>query len=583
MPGIVFLVQNGVGFGHIRRTLLIASEIRRLSPKTWVGFISQAGSLLPFQGTDFPVVNFPFFHRLPSAAADHAYRISLETTLDELEPDLVVEDTYPDSWYGGCRSLTNTPRALVLRRIEPDSFDEFRRHGEFATFDRILIAQDRADFFAEAHSGPSASLVALSDRFQFVGHIFHRSSAADRARLRARYAATAERLVVVSAGAGGTHINERYPERLFTSMAAVARRTRRSGMRLRFAFVLGPYYAGKRIDTAPNVTVTEFEPDLSALLQCADVAVIRPGSNVLYESLAGDANLVVVPGLTYREHTHAWYKWLAQHHRVSICAEPRADILFEHVLGATRGVRRRGTGVDGGQSRAAKTLLGDLIRLRSPGIVTPGTRVCVILGGVRAEYHAKLKSLTARAVPSARVIAPAGERDMEIVTVAALRAMATSRSRADTPQAVLVDGSREGLPTAEELRSIGIRLVCRAHRNHAAEHDLDACALTGAEPLGIIVWNLSQIDIDRNATWVKQLSYRVSRQARREPCVGIYFACEGLARSADVGLFIKALRSWIGDTRVQPISPAQAATVLAEDRLMGLSGTESHFEIDRLS
>src|SRR5579859_4958769 len=131
MQRVVFLVQNGIGFGHIRRTLLIAEQIRLLDPNVEVIFISQANSLLLFQMSPFRVINFPFLHRLPNNAAEHVYRTLLCEILANLKPTIVVEDTYPDQWYLSVPALQDIPKILIMRRIDPLAFDEFRRQGYF--------------------------------------------------------------------------------------------------------------------------------------------------------------------------------------------------------------------------------------------------------------------------------------------------------------------------------------------------------------------------------------------------------------------------------------------------------------------
>src|SRR5229473_3920847 len=169
MQRVVFLVQNGIGFGHIRRTILIAEQIRLLSPDIEVIFISQANSLLLFQKSPFHVINFPFLHRLPNNASEHAYKVLLDEILANLKPTIVVEDTYPDQRYLSIPALQDVPKVLIMRRIDPLSFDEFRRQGYFSIYDCILMIQEEQDFFSEKPLQESELLVKLSNKFHFIG------------------------------------------------------------------------------------------------------------------------------------------------------------------------------------------------------------------------------------------------------------------------------------------------------------------------------------------------------------------------------------------------------------------------------
>src|SRR5574341_365815 len=220
---VVFLVKNGIGFGHIRRALLLAEAVQdagHLRPIV----ISQAASLALYrcQPGRVSVVNFPLLHRAPSAVTEDCYLEILDGLLRTLDPAVAVEDTYPDRRYSALPALCDVPRLLVMRRIDSLSFDQLREQGAFAGYDHILIAQDEAEFHQEGHSGDSLAAVALSGRFTLAGTIFHAPASAEIAAERARYAPDGRPLVVVSAGAGGDQLADGYTDRLFDASLRVA-------------------------------------------------------------------------------------------------------------------------------------------------------------------------------------------------------------------------------------------------------------------------------------------------------------------------------------------------------------------------
>jgi predicted glycosyltransferase len=169
---VVFLVKNGIGFGHIRRAILLAEAVReqgRLRPIV----VSQASSLQLYTTTTIPVVNFPLLHRVSSAVAEDCYLDILDRLLEHLDPAVVIEDTYPDPRYLALTSLADRPRLLVMRRMDGESFDQIRELGRLAHYDRILIAQRPEEFAREGHSGHSTAAVESSGRFTFVGNLYH--------------------------------------------------------------------------------------------------------------------------------------------------------------------------------------------------------------------------------------------------------------------------------------------------------------------------------------------------------------------------------------------------------------------------
>lgn len=300
MRNAVFLVKNGIGYGHLRRALILAEalvdagQVRPL-------IISQASSLDIFAGSRVAVVNFPLLHRVPSAVAEDWYTDVLDKVLDRLDPAVVVEDTYPDQRYARLASLADRPRLLVLRRLDHDSFDTIRTSGAFTRYEQILIAQSPEDFACEEHSGDTHTAVKHSGRFQLIGPIHRAATAAEITAVRSEYNPDGVPLVVVSGGAGGDQMPDGYGDRLFSACHTVAARLRENGVPVRFVLVTGPYYAGRPLEPTASVIVRRYEPRLHALLAAANVAVIKPGHNVLSEALTGGAQIILVPDVSFME------------------------------------------------------------------------------------------------------------------------------------------------------------------------------------------------------------------------------------------------------------------------------------------
>lgn len=302
MKNVVFLVKNGIGFGHLRRALILAEALLDAGQVQPV-IISQSSSLALFADARIPVVNFPLLHRVPSAVAEDWYTDVLDHLLMELDPAVVVEDTYPDKRYAGLASISHRPRLLVLRRLDNVSFDTIRSTGGFGGYDQILIVQDEKGFEREGHSAQTRAAVTHSGRFDFVGPVFRPATSQEIDAVRAEYAPDGVPLVVVNGGAGGDQMPDGYGDRLFDACSTVAARLASEGCPARFVMVTGPYYAGRAVLEQRNVVVRQYEPRLNALLAAAQVAVIKPGNNALSEAMAGHAHLILVPDVSFMEGT----------------------------------------------------------------------------------------------------------------------------------------------------------------------------------------------------------------------------------------------------------------------------------------
>ncbi len=212
MRNAVFLVKNGIGFGHIRRALLVAEAVQRVGRLRPI-IISQASSLALYRDSPVRVINFPLLHRVPSAITEDLYTDLLDRLIDRLNPAVVIEDTYPDARYRRLPALADRPRILVMRRLDGLSFDQIRQRGDLAHYDRILIAQDEVAFQREGHSGDSLAAVKYSGRCGFVGNIAYAPGADEALAVRQAYAPDGAPLVVVNGGAGGDQMPDGYGDR----------------------------------------------------------------------------------------------------------------------------------------------------------------------------------------------------------------------------------------------------------------------------------------------------------------------------------------------------------------------------------
>jgi predicted glycosyltransferase len=370
---VLFLVKNGSGFGHIRRAMLLSKELAGLGVPSVV--CSQASSLALFGDPGVRVVNFPLLERLKTSAADEVCSALLDSVAARLNPSVLIEDTYPDVRYQSLPSLRGLPRLLVLRRLDPVSFDHLRLRGDLSHYDHILVTQTPEDFHQEPHSAGSRRLVETSGRFTFVGPVFHRPPPELVPGVRRRFAEPHQPLVVVNAGSGGDQLNDAYADRLFGSAVQLARDARRAGIDGRFVLVLGPYYRGRPISAAENIRVVRFEPDLAALLHAATVAMVRPGHNVVHEATSGPAELVLVPGIPWLEGQQEYAHRVGRRVGASVVDLGDYGALRQTVLDALRGTRRRLTDdlPAAGNAAAATAIASHALSLPTgPNPVRPG-------------------------------------------------------------------------------------------------------------------------------------------------------------------------------------------------------------------
>lgn len=541
MKNIAFLVKNGIGYGHIRRALLLAEALQQVDGLRPI-VISQASSLDLHRTASVNVVNLPLLHRVPSAVTEDCYVEILNELLWRLQPALVIEDTYPDARYGSLESLRNVPRVLVMRRLDALSFDQLRERQAFSRYERILIAQERDAFDREGHTGATVAAVNSSRRVSIIGSIHYTPSDTAIEMARWRYSPDeGEQLVVVNGGAGGDQMPDGYGDRLFYGCAQVAEQLAAAGHRTRFVLITGPYYAGRPLTETHNVTVRQFDPELPALLAAADVAVIKPGNNALSEALRGRANLVLVPDVSFMEETEQHAERVVEQYGGTVVS-PEPDTLEPAIRDAlVQSPRRRGLPAEAPGVENVVTTVAELVQAPLPSIPT---RQLVLL----------LRDAT-----GVRVLLP-DECDARVPLL---------DETAHAPQAprtvVLDDDPPEHIsPTALAASGVEIVVSVGAQLSPANRHWLNT---SPARP-GILA--IAATPLVPRSTGIDDIAHGITRELTLGTPTAVLIDLQSRP-AAEMTTITSKLTDWLADQPVELISINQLASDAADELL----GTET--------
>lgn len=90
MKKIVFMLQNGIGFGHFKLALTISKYMK---DKCEISFITQAKSTMIFDNYDYKVYNFPMLYSLKSNNEILIMNNLINKLIEDIHPDLIIEDT----------------------------------------------------------------------------------------------------------------------------------------------------------------------------------------------------------------------------------------------------------------------------------------------------------------------------------------------------------------------------------------------------------------------------------------------------------------------------------------------------------
>jgi predicted glycosyltransferase len=478
----LFFLENGIGLGHQRRILQIADALGEADAACRSLILTQSRSLDLFADAQHGVLALPSLHRLGSNAGELLAWRFVDEVVAAFDPDVIVEDTHPDARFLGLPSVRHRRKVLIQRRLDPLALEHNRRAGLLGEYDRIVWLEGR-ERFAEGHPfGPWPALAHFSERLCFGAPIV--APVSDEALGRVRGGGEGPR-VVVTAGGGGEHLDEGSCRLLYQAAAEAARRLEARHPAARWRIVLGPNY--KHAPPAPSrvLRVVGFDPDLPARLRTADVVVMRPGYNAMMETLAGEARIVAVPGLSYAEAQAGWVAELVEEHGMQI-AEPSPGAIELAVERALAAPPRRARLGGEGRERAAR-FIREVVS--GPGTARP--RAAVLTVPPRAGF-----SGIAGAGPGLQaVVGPDGRREEDVAFAFSLEGLPLSGA---PPALVVAGGDSLDLWSDVQRTPLAGRLVQPAHRLSLAgarsTPDRLIRALTGPRPSSIVLLEGDGVD-----------------------------------------------------------------------------------------
>ena len=302
---ILFLLKNGIGFGHFRRALVIAEDLRKMGHHVF--FITQAKSTDLFENKGFVVFNIPFMHRLPSNLSEIFLKQLIDTIVTEVSPDIVIEDTDPDPVYEQVSSLKYRHKVLIMRRIEENALVSMLDNKKFDRFDKVVFLQSKKELFNDVANPKLRLWLEYEEKVKFMGPVFYKPTKQEIRDVANRYPHN-DNLIVFNAGAGGEHFGEGFCKKLFSAAISIAPKLKQCMI----VIVKGSNYKDEIVvpSNIKNVRIVEFEPNLPALFAISKVCVLRPGYNAVFESLSGNADLLLIPSVSYLEQQEEWIKQL---------------------------------------------------------------------------------------------------------------------------------------------------------------------------------------------------------------------------------------------------------------------------------
>ncbi len=314
MKKIVFMLQNGIGFGHFKLALTISKYMK---DKCDILFITQAKSTVIFDNYDYKVYNFPMLYSLKSNNEILIMNNLINKLIEDIHPDLIIEDTYPEDFYMNLPATKNISKILLMNRLNSTEFENFFYNGVLNQYDKLIVLKEKDVFINEINAKEVKNYATYSDRIVYLNGVFNEPTEDVKKEVEKKYNLNNfEKNIVVNCGAGGWHIGNNICEKIFDKVIDVTNNLVKKGMNVQSILVLGPYskYLEEKYKESINehIRIVDFETNLDALFTKTDLVILRPGYNTTMEALAGKQNVLLLPGISYMEDQDVWCRELAE-------------------------------------------------------------------------------------------------------------------------------------------------------------------------------------------------------------------------------------------------------------------------------
>lgn len=371
MKKIVFLLQNGIGFGHFKLALTVAQCFDKEEYE--IIFITQAKSTRIFDGYEYKVINIPPTYSLKSNNEVLWIHTFVDKLIRKINPAVVIEDTYPDDFYLNLPSLQFIPKILIVNRLVAVEFENYYFNGILEQYDKIIVLKNKSEFLRELTSTEVKNFVNYSDKIDYSGNVFNEPSSTCCEKIKEKYELTKyKKNIVVNCGAGGWHIGENICRTIFEKIIAVGNKLC-SGYEMQIIILLGPYSSyiipelQQLVQENACVKMIDFEDHSDALFHEADLVILRPGYNSTMEALAGRGEVILLPGISYLESQEEWCEILKEKYGSEYLPVDDIDRLPECVIEVLNNPKRKKEKVNN-HSKDVMGLIVDFLNKKETGL-----------------------------------------------------------------------------------------------------------------------------------------------------------------------------------------------------------------------
>ncbi len=296
---VLFYAINGIGLGHLNKTILVAKEVRRLRPDWHILFLTNSKFTEVLDAEKFSCIVLPFnesnllFKPHEKNYISYTdYNKLLIGIVDNYSPKIIIYDwTLPVALvnYAHANGITNL---YIMRKDANKYLEAMLKNPILDKIDYLCLPYSKQEFI-DLNVGKSIFNLIKKRSVNFVGPIV--KSCEKQRRTDKKFK------ILVSSGGGGWHDSEIFLKFAMRACQKLVSQHEETECRI----ITGPFYDGKLDYSYANdrFVIEKFNPDFIRILADSDLAITQAGYNMCNEIVMARTPAILVPGHRLAEAT----------------------------------------------------------------------------------------------------------------------------------------------------------------------------------------------------------------------------------------------------------------------------------------
>jgi len=279
---IVFHAINGVGLGHINRSLVLAKAIQDMDNSIDIFFITNTKYPEIIRGHGLPCLQIK--SGLKKIAPNELAKI--KKIINNKSVKVIVYDTHFSHEFISCVENKNTKNVLVLRKLKNSYLKEFIKDN-YKKFDLILLPHTRSEFADYSIDKQLLKKIDRLPKMKFIGPIVNNDFDSNDNHNKKKFK------ILVTCGGGGQDKNNTGVNEYLSLIHNAFNKMGKKIKNLELIVVTGPLYNG--YFKIKNAKIIKYHKNLIGLMKSVDLCISTAGYNSCNEIIISKVPAILVP------------------------------------------------------------------------------------------------------------------------------------------------------------------------------------------------------------------------------------------------------------------------------------------------